>query len=110
MLREAEDSWAAVVCGGYLMGHPGLVVRALAAPVADDEQAERAVVLGQVLQPDQLRGGRRAQERSHGEKGEERCGRHGSFALRHRRPRPSLEAGAKKTIDGTAGLDSGRDI
>lgn len=73
------------------MGDPGLVERALSAPVADDEQAERAAVLGRVLQPGQLRGGRRAaqEQRGHGEKGEEeRCGGHGSAAaalLRHRR-------------------------
>lgn len=73
------------------MGDPGLVERALSAPVADDEQAERAAVLGRVLQPGQLRGGRRAaqeQRGRHGEKGEEgRCGGHGSAAaaLRHRR-------------------------
>lgn len=74
------------------MGDPGLVERALSAPVADDEQAERAAVLGRVLQPGQLRGGRRAaqEQRGHGEKGEEgRCGGHGSAAaaLRHRRTR-----------------------
>ena len=56
----------------YLLGNQSLVELPTAAPVADDEQAEGAVVLGRVLQPDQLRGGRRAQERSHGEKGEER--------------------------------------
>lgn len=84
------------------MGDPGLVERALSAPVADDEQAERAAVLGRVLQPGQLRGGRRAaqEQRGHGDKGEEgRCGGHGSAAaaLRHRRtctaalPCPALD-------------------
>jgi hypothetical protein len=68
----------------YLLGDPRLVVRALAAPVADDEQAERPVVLGRVLHPGQLRGGRRAQGR--GQQGEGRGGGHGVAALRHRPP------------------------
>jgi hypothetical protein len=72
----------------YLVRDPGLVVRPLPAPVPDDEQAQRPVVLGRgVLYPGQLRGGRRAQERRRNcqDDGEEHGACDGS-APRHGRP------------------------
>ena len=69
--KKKEDDDHGVYCT-YLVGDHGLVEGALPAPVPDDEQAERPVVLGRVLQPFQLRGGRRAPERGHGQEREHR--------------------------------------
>jgi hypothetical protein len=52
----------------YLLCDPGLVVHPHPAPVPNDDDAQRPVILGRrVLQPRQHRGGLRAQERSHGQ-------------------------------------------
>jgi hypothetical protein len=69
--REARKRIAADGGGGgvwfYLLGDPGLVVRALPAPVADDEQAQRPVALGRVLHPyEPRRRRRRGQQRKDG--------------------------------------------
>lgn len=90
----------------YLVGDPGLVVSPLASPVPDDEQLQRAVVLGRVLQPGQLRGARRAAERGHGHEREDRA--HASGAARHSLPWCSSKKGQDAEIDegpGAGGYD-----
>jgi hypothetical protein len=60
-------------------------VSPLASPVPDDEQLQRSVAPGRVVQPGQLRGARRATERGHGHEREGQA--HGNTAVRHARGR-----------------------